>query len=551
MSVVTATITSNGKVIDPEFGLLYIDIMYEYNKIPSAELSYIDGDFAKQEFKLSDGALFVPGSEIEIKLRYEDESSSEKTVFKGIVLKQGLQTNTEGCALVAEICDKAVKMTFGRNSAIIENKKDSDVISALLSEKGLASGTIEATDVQHKKIVQYYVTDWDFMLSRAEINGLFISVEGGKVSAKKPSLSAEPVLDIKFGIDEIYDFEMEADARNQFASVESRGWDVKSQQLTAGKTAKEFGLKQGNLQAKTFANALDAKNDLLISAISMDEKEAQAWADATMVRSRLSMLKGRVKVIGTAKVKLGDLIKLEGMGKRFSGVTLVTGLRHQVNQNGWTTDIQFGVDPEGFLAKNTNVVSPKAAGLLPGVNGLQVGVVTQIKEDPDKEDRVEVTIPAMTSENGKIWARIVSIYAGKDMGVVFWPEVGDEVIVGFLNDDPRQPVILGAVHSSKNPSPIKSADKNPVKGIITKHGLKMLFNDEEKKIIISTSDNSLITINEKEKLIEVEDANKNTIKLSDQGISMESDKNIVIKSGANVKIQGKAVEIKGNKVDVI
>lgn len=38
----------------------------------------------------------------------------------------------------------------------------------------------------------------------------------------------------------------------------------------------------------------------------------------------------------------------------------------------------------------------------------------------------------------------------------FLPEVEDEVIVGFLNDDPRDPIIQGMVHSSVKAVPIKS-----------------------------------------------------------------------------------------------
>jgi len=34
--------------------------------------------------------------------------------------------------------------------------------------------------------------------------------------------------------------------------------------------------------------------------------------------------------------------------------------------------------------------------------------------------------------------------AGKQRGQVFWPEPGGEVVVGFINGDPRQAIILGA-----------------------------------------------------------------------------------------------------------
>ena len=54
------------------------------------------------------------------------------------------------------------------------------------------------------------------------------------------------------------------------------------------------------------------------------------------------------------------------------------------------------------------------------------------KDDPDKEFRVEVKIPAVTPRDGTLWARLCSPDAGKGRGFFFRPEVGDEVVVGFL-----------------------------------------------------------------------------------------------------------------------
>src|SRR3954469_20158314 len=169
MSIASVDITSNGKVISAEYELLYVDIKTEYNRIPYAELGFIDGDLAKQEYKISESPDFEPGKEIEIKMGYNGSNSSDKSqvVFKGIVLKQSLQLNQSGCILVAELSDTAVKMTIGRKSNVFEKEKDNAIISKLIANNGLLAGSIDTTTVQHKKIVQYACTDWDFMLSRA------------------------------------------------------------------------------------------------------------------------------------------------------------------------------------------------------------------------------------------------------------------------------------------------------------------------------------------------------------------------------------------------
>jgi len=202
MNYVAVNIKSGGKPISAEYGLLYIDIKTEYNRIPYAELGFIDGDMATLEYKISESADFEPGKEIEIALGYSD-TKNQPTVFKGIVLKQSLQFNSTGCTLIVELSDAAVKMTSSRKSNVYENIKDDAVIRKLVANSGLAAGAVDATTVQHEKIVQYAATDWDFMLSRAEANGLLVSVRNGVLSAKTPLLEGMPVATYKFGIDEL------------------------------------------------------------------------------------------------------------------------------------------------------------------------------------------------------------------------------------------------------------------------------------------------------------------------------------------------------------
>ena len=46
----------------------------------------------------------------------------------------------------------------------------------------------------YKELVQYYSTDWDYMMARAEVNGFLVTVDAAKVSVKAPVTSGSPVL---------------------------------------------------------------------------------------------------------------------------------------------------------------------------------------------------------------------------------------------------------------------------------------------------------------------------------------------------------------------
>ena len=48
-------------------------------------------------------------------------------------------------------------------------------------------------------------------------------------------------------------------------------------------------------------------------------------------------------------------------------------------------------------------------------------------------------------------------------------QVGDEVLMGFINDDPNDPIILGMLNSSAKPAPLQGSDENHEKGFRGTH----------------------------------------------------------------------------------
>lgn len=547
MSALTATIKSNNQVMDPAYEVLAIDIVKEVNRIPYAQIRLLDGDAAQRKFAISDGAFFEPGKEIEIKLRYEGDPGQENSVFKGLVVKQVVEANSQGILLTVEMKDAAIKLTQSRRSKVYQNKTDDRIIGELIAEAGLNGGRHVATQPAHPEIVQYYCTDWDFMLTRAEANGLLVIANDGEISISEISLNGMLKHTFEFGVSEIYDFEIEVDASHQRAGVESIAWDLKNQKLTRATRAQAFTLIQGNLKADSLANAVGGKLETLSSAVPLDSKTLQTWADGAMVRSRMAMIRGRISVPGFGDIHCLDVMEVEGIGKRFNGKTLVTGIRHRVDRNGWQTDVQFGLAPDRFAARR-DIVDVPAAGLLPGVNGLQIGIVEQFEEDPDKEFRVKVILPGIDEKNGVVWARLATPDAGKERGYFFRPETGDEVVVGFFNDDPRQAVILGAMFGSKNAPPKSVAtltEKNIRKAIVTKKGTTIGFVDDEKSaVFIETPEKNKLLFDDDGQMVKLSDQHGNSITMNKNGIEIKSAKDLKIEATSNVEIKGSQVDVK-------
>ena len=141
------------------------------------------------------------------------------------------------------------------------------------------------------------------------------------------------------------------------------------------------------------------------------------------------------------------------------------------------------------------MVSPSASGFLPGLQGLHAAVVRKLDGDPLKEYRIQIELPWMDGKNKLLWARLSTMYATNASGNFFLPEPDDEVVVGFMNEDPGHPIILGGVYGEKHKPPYEYEAKNNTKAIVTREKMRIEFNEEKKVITISTpGKNSILVI---------------------------------------------------------
>ncbi|MAM30678.1 MAG: type VI secretion protein VgrG [Flavobacteriaceae bacterium] len=536
------TILSNGKEIPGTYEVISIKTVQKLNRIAAAEIVLRDGNAPTQNFDIAESETFKPGNEIEIKLGYH---SKDDSVFKGLVIKQHLKISHGDGSRLHIICkDKALKMTVARNSNIYTETTDSSILETLISNAGL-SASVTSTSAQHKEVVQYYTTDWDFLVTRAEINGMVVRTDSGKLIVAKPEMSSAPELKVTFGQD-ILDFDGELDATFQYKDAKGSAWDMSSQAIIDGTSSEPSVNKQGNLTGATLSEVLDAGTQQLQTTTGLTNEDMTTWANATVLKSRLSRFKGTVTFQGSAKAEANSLIELTGLSDRFNGNAFISGVTHTVEEGNWLTEVTLGLAAEWFVETHP-VAAPIASGLIPGVRGLQTGVVKKMYEDPDNQFRVQVEIPMLGAENEAVWARLATFYASNSFGAYFMPEVGDEVVLGFMNEDPRFPIILGSVYSSKLASPETPDENNTIKTLVTKSKLQLKFDEEKKSITVLTPGGNTMVFSDEDEAITITDQNNNKIEMNSSGISMESPSSINIKATEEVSIQGATISINGDQ----
>jgi uncharacterized protein involved in type VI secretion and phage assembly len=345
----------------------------------------------------------------------------------------------------------------------------------------------------------------------------------------------------------VYEIEMEADARHQLDAVEAVAWSIEEQAPSKPAKAKPFARSPGNLDGQKLAAAVGFGPYSLSHPVPLAAGELKAWADASLVRSRMSMIRGRLALAGRSDIKIADAVSLDGVGKRFTGKALVTGVCHRVDADGWRTDIQLGVSARSF-AREEGISEAPAAGLLPAISGLHIGVVDKFEKDPDDQLRVKVNLPGIDAKTGVVWARLAAPDAGKNRGWFFRPEPGDEVVVGFFNNDPRQAVILGGLHGPKNVPPENFSEitqDNKTKVIVTKTGTIFGFIDDKKgSVFLETAGGARVLLDDSAKSLELTDQNGNELKMNKDGISIKTAKDLKIEATGNVEIKGAKVDIK-------
>lgn len=534
-SLVSFSIKVEGKEIDTTFQVYSINTWVGVNKIPKAQILIYDGSPSEQTFEISNLSTFLPGKKLEIAAGYN--TGKLTPIFKGVIVKQGIEiTQTQGSKLIVDVTDEAIKMTLDRKNALFEKIKDSDLIGKLITSNGLAKD-VAATTTVYEEIVQYYATDWDLMLMRAELNSMVAIVDGGKVTVKKPDTQQSPVLKVEYG-DTILDLQAEMNAATQYKSsvIKSFTWDVDTQKLIESGPGSVSVQEPGNVSSDELAKVFDVKKYTQQTGGPVEKSSLQDWSSAEVLKSKLSKIRGHVRFQGSALVQPGKTIELAGLGNRFNGKAYISGVHHSIINNKWLTSVDFGLSARWFAAENPDISAPDASGQLPPIKGLQTGIVKKVAQDPGGEFRVLVNLPILQDASKGVWARLATFYASNKVGAVFYPEVNDEVVVAFMNEDPRYPVIVGSLYSKKMAPPYAPDEKNQKKAIVTKSKLEITFDEQNKIIEIKTPGKHSIKLDDKAGSITIADSNRNSVVLSKSGINLESASNINIKAKGNISL---------------
>ena len=463
-----------------------------------------------------------------------------------------------GSRTIVRAYDPSRRLQGNRVTRSFVQMKDSDIARQLASDNRLEIGTIDDSGPVHPHISQANQTAWEFLTARAREIGFKLAVSDGKFYFQKAAVpsggpdagdfdSTDP-LQLVVGTS-LLEFNPRVTTGGQVKEAVVRGWDPKEKRPLVGRSPAAAASAKIAVSPAELASKVGDPTHTQVDRPFSTQAGVDAAAKSNAAQIGSVYAEAHAIAQGHPKLKPGANVKVSVSGDQFDGTYYVTQARHVFDAGGYRTHlVMSGQHDRSLLAL------AGAPGSAPGpINGVVTALVTNNK-DPENLFRVKLKFPWLAEDYESDWARIAAPGAGPQSGVMFLPEVNDEVLVAFELGDIRRPYVVGGLWNGVDKPRLGdglvdgATSKVNRRGIISRRGHRFAFHDSDSKsgILLRSSDDKLnLSINETEMKISVR--SDGTIEIEATGdISVKSQANVTIEATSELTLKGATVKIAGS-----
>ena len=194
-------------------------------------------------------------------------------------------------------------------------------------------------------------------------------------------------------------------------------------------------------------------------------------------------------------------------------------------------------------------LAAKQSFATPGVFAASCLATVISVQDPDGLSRVQVRLFAFDGVSGQdapIWARVAVPFAGRNRGAFLLPNVGDEVLVSFVNGDTRLPIVIGSLWNGRDTPPERLPGGEVDRWtIVGKAGTRIAIVEES----AATATIKLSTPGGVTAELTDQGGGRCQIKVGGSTVTVEP-AGITLQTGAKVKVDATMVEVKAGMVKV-
>lgn len=499
-------------------------------------------------------------------------SSSPDTLIDGEVTSLEADYDASLSVSIIRGYDKSHRLHRGRRSETYKNVTDSDIVHTVISRAGLQVKQIDSTSGTFDHVTQANQSDWEFLKSRARETNYEMGMDEGKFYYRNPvQASGAPQagtfrnhndpLQLVFGVD-LIEFRPRVTSAEQVSTVNVRGWDPDQKQAVVGSAAPAAAAGVDSIPdtSSSLASTFGSPTYTVVNRGISKQPEADAAVKGTGEAITSGYAEADGVANGNPKLKAGTTISVGMVDQKFAGKYTLTSTRHVFDGEGYRTHFVISGRQDrsllGLASLGASNGHASAGG--PHINSVVVGLVTD-NNDPNNLARVKIKFPWLDDNHESYWARVTQPGAGPDSGMVWLPEVNDEVLVAFEHGDIRMPYVVGQLWNGVDKPPEGSGLINNGKvlrrGFISRTGHKFIFFDDSSKagVAIISSDGKLkISLNQTNSEIHISSQGKihvesqqdmtlesqGNLKLSAQGIKLEAQTNLDLKGGSGATLDG-------------
>lgn len=537
-------------------GIHRLRIQQQINNIPLAKLELrisTDNHGATDNTIQQEVSRFTLGVSVVIAL-------DKKTLFNGYLVQKKMQLKGKYWYVKLEARHALHKLTFLPRSRVFRQQDDNTVLNELLKSAGvkLTQKAAAQLDIKHDQLIQFRISDWQFIRSRLLSTNCWLLPDAASDEAVIRQLSDLPTTSRTLARDShdyiLYEINLNFDNRFTSDSLSLQGWDIAAQKLTPAQKSSAGAFRPWKSEDQASQSSA-GRQDYALAFSMLPEASLQTLSSSWLNYQQMTRVQGHIALAGTRDFVAGDSITLSGFGAGLDGTAILSGVNQLFDtQHGWHSELVIGL-PASMLEP------------APPVRSLHIGTVASFTADPQHLDRIALHLPALNLPDSLIFARLSKPWASHASGFCFYPEHGDEVVVGFIDSDPRYPIILGAMHNPKNTAPFPLDEKNNRKGLIVSQSDQtqaLMIDTEEKMLRLMSGDNTLTLTSEGDIVMRTPNAlqlhadgnlsitGKQQMDITSEGdVAMHTSKALQLQADSNLSIKSKQqVEITGAKINM-
>jgi len=373
-----------------------------------------------------------------------------KPLFTGRITRQVCQLPAGSFSIFLEAHHDLQKLKANYRSELYANQTDAQILKKIMGNHNIKLNSLDGMQLRHEQMVQVNCSDWRFIRTRLNACGVLLVSTPDGVKVLAPSL---PTADITLAPPtRLLSATVERRNSQLAAGIEMSSWNIDQQNMRTPARAVKVDTGTENYDA----NVLKTLNPTFWQqglSRALQDEELRAAANGHRLMNRLAALSASLEIEGNVVPEPGKGIKIENFGA-LDGTAFITGIKHNFaissdRDKRWTTSIEVG----------SNLLIGMDSELVPAAPGLHIGVVDENPQGPDDYHALKIQLPAFQLGNVTLNARLGVPFASAESGFNFYPRKGDEVVVAFIEDDPRFPVILGAMHNPVNKAPKSALDQ--------------------------------------------------------------------------------------------